>query len=147
MTGIARSIFEALPGPWTLSREIEDGRFGAGSFTGTATFDAQPDGALLYREEGELTLGAWRGPAWRRWVYALEEDVLVVRYPGTLAELHSFAFIANSNGGASARHVHLCGADRYEARFEWRDDASFQLAYRVTGPAKDYRLNTFLTRP
>lgn len=141
----SRSIFQALPGAWTLRRAIEDTRFGAGSFTGTADFSPQPDGALLYEELGELTLGAWRGPAWRRWIYALEGDALVVRYPGTLAELHSFVFAAEPNGAVSARHVHLCGEDRYDARFERGADGSLHLAYAVTGPAKDYRLTTILT--
>jgi hypothetical protein len=147
MTGFARSIFQALPGAWSLRRGIEDACFGVGSFSGTAVFDTRADGALHYQERGELTLGAWRGAAWRHWIYTLEGEALVIRYASTLAELHSFAFAAEPNGGASARHVHFCGADRYEAHFRWRRDGSFQLAHRVTGPAKDYCLDSLLTRP
>ena len=146
MTAPARSIFKALPGAWMLCREINDMRLGTGSFAGTGAFSAEPDGTLLYEEQGKLTLGAWRGPAWRRWIYAHEGNALVVRYPGTLAELHSFVFAAEPSGGAVAHHVHVCGADRYDARFERRADGALLLAYEVTGPAKAYRLNTLLTR-
>jgi hypothetical protein len=137
----AQSLFDALPGVWTLRREIEDERFGAGTFEGRATFATQPDGTLLYEEHGELRLGAWRGPAWRRWVYALEDDALVVRYPRTNAELHSFRF-----DDGSAQHKHICGADRYDASFRCLPDGALKLSYAVTGPAKNYRLRTLLRR-
>jgi hypothetical protein len=137
----APSLFAALPGAWGLSREIEDTRFGAGTFEGRATFAPQPDGTLLYEEHGELQLGAWRGPAWRCWVYALEGDALVIRYPSTGAELHTFRF----NEG-SARHAHLCGADCYHASLEYLENDALKLSYAVSGPAKNYRLRTLLTR-
>lgn len=140
----AQSLFRALPGAWTLRREIEDSRFGAGTFKGRATFAAQPDGTLLYEEHGELQLGAWRGPAWRRWVYALEADVLIIRYPGTGAELHTFRF--STEPECSARHFHICGADRYDASLKREPDGALTLSYVVNGPAKDYRLSTRLTR-
>ena len=152
---LARSIFAALPGAWSLRRDIEDARFGAGSFTGTAVFAPQSGETLLYEEQGELKLGAWRGPAWRRWIYALEGEALAIRYPGrypdSRAALHCFVFGREPNGEAGAhhihaRHIHCCGEDRYDARLELRSDGSLFLGYRVTGPAKDYRLTTILTR-
>ena len=150
-TALARSIFRTLPGVWSLRRETEDARPGAGSLTGTVVFIAQPGGALRYEEQGYLTLGAWRGRAFRRWIYALEGDALSVRYPDTWAELHCFVFAAEPSGetGAQhihAQHIHICGEDRYDARLELRPDGSLLFAYQVTGPAKDYRLHTLLTR-
>jgi len=138
----AQSLFEALPGAWTLRREIEDTRFGAGTFEGRATFAPQPDGTLLYEEHGELQLGAWRGPAWRRWVYSLEGDALVIRYPGTGAELHAFRL----NRDGAATHVHVCDPDRYSAALQRLSGGEISLAYNVTGPAKNYRLRTVLSR-
>ncbi len=147
MTALAASVFQALPGVWTLLREIDDARFGAGSFVGTADFSPQPSGVIHYEERGELVLGAWRGAAWRRWIYALEGDALIVRNAVTLRALHSFTFAAEPNGGACADHVHLCGEDRYAARFEKRANGSLLLAYAVSGPAKAYRLTSVLARP
>lgn len=137
----AQSLFDALPGIWTLRREIEDARFGAGTFGGRATFATQPDGTLHYEEHGELRLGAWRGPAWRRWVYALEGDTLMIRYPGTGVELHAFRL----GEGGVATHVHVCNPDRYNAELKRLPGGEISLAYDVTGPAKDYRLRTMLT--
>ena len=125
-----------------LRREIEDARAGAGTFLGRATFAPQADRRLVYEERGETRLGAWRGPAWRRWIYALEGDALAVRYPGTLAELHLFRF----GNGRHARHTHVCGADRYEAELAHGADGALTLLYAVIGPAKNYRLRTMLTR-
>jgi hypothetical protein len=139
-------IFRGLPGAWMVRREIDDARMGPGSFAGTAAFALHAKDALLYEERGELALGDWRGPASRRWIYALEADKLAVRYPSTLAELHLFRFVATPGGGASAQHTHVCGADRYDARFEYRPDGAIALRYEVFGPAKSYRLSTFLQR-
>ena len=140
----ARLVFDALPGAWTLTRDIEDARAGAGGFAGAAHFTAQADGALLYEEHGELTLGAWRGPAWRRWRYSLEGDALVIRYPDTNAELHSFRFAEDQNGDLSSKHAHHCREDRYDAVFRRLPNGAIMLTYAVTGPAKDYRLSSAL---
>lgn len=137
----AQALFKVLPGVWRLRREIDDTRLGAGSFDGGATFTPRVDGALLYQEHGELQLGAWRGPAWRQWVYALEGEALAVRYPGTGAELHLFQF-----DESLAHHEHICGADRYDAVFRRMPDGALSLSYAVSGPAKNYRLRTLLTR-
>ena len=139
----AQTLFDALPGVWTLHREIDDARLGAGRFEGCATFAAQADGVLLYEERGELRLGAWRGPAWRRWIYVLEGDALVIRYSDTNAELHTFRF--SPEPGCFARHTHICGADRYDATLQRLPDGALTLSYVIIGPAKDYRLNTRLT--
>jgi hypothetical protein len=136
------SLFLALPGAWSLRRKIEDTRLGAGAFDGRATFAMQSDGTLLYEERGVIQLGAWRGPAGRSWIYALEDDALAIRYPGTLAELHCFRI----EDGRPASHVHTCGPDRYEAELARIADGSLSLRYTVRGPAKDYRLRTLLTR-
>jgi hypothetical protein len=138
----AQTLFVALPGTWTLHREIKDARFGAGTFEGSATFSRRPDRTLLYEEHGELRLGAWRGPAWRQWAYALEGDALVIRYPGTNTELHTFHFAEDG----SAAHVHFCELDRYSALLQRLHSGDVSLSYDVTGPAKDYRLRTLLTR-
>jgi hypothetical protein len=143
---LARLVFNSLPGAWTLRRDIEDERAGSGSFVGSAQFTAQVDGSLLYEEHGELTLGAWRGPAWRRWIYDCEGDALVIRYPEAHAELHRLVFEKGPDGSLSARHTHICGHDRYNAIFRRFPDGALSLAYQVTGPAKSYRLQTALTR-
>lgn len=125
-----------------LHREIEDARLGAGTLDGGASFTPQPDGRLLYEERGDLQFSVWRGPAWRRWIYALEGNAVAIRYPETLAELHIFPFAV----GKAARHTHVCGADRYHAELARGADGSLSLAYSVKGPAKDYQLRTLLMR-
>ena len=141
-SSIARDIFENLPGAWTLSRIIRDARLGCGHFNGEASFAARGS-ALLYEERGELELAAWRGPVWRRWLYACEGDALVIRYPNTDVELHAFRFVGDAR---SAEHTHLCGDDRYHATLAYAPSGAISLGYVVTGRAKDYRLRTVLTR-
>ena len=146
MPSLARTVFDSLPGPWTLRRDIEDERAGSGSFVGSAQFTAQVDGSLLYEEHGELTLGAWRGTAWRRWIYDCEGDALVIRYPETRAELHRLVFEKDQDGSFSAQHTHLCGLDTYAATFHLTPRGPVLLTYRVTGPAKACRLRAAMTR-
>jgi hypothetical protein len=85
---------------------------------------------------------AWRGSAWRQWIYATEGDALVIRYPATNAELHTFRFAEDG----SAAHVHFCDRDRYSALLQRLPGGDVSISYDVTGPAKDYRLRTLLTR-
>ena len=137
MTTPLDRLFGRLPGAWLIARSIDDDRLGAGRFDGRATFAPQAGGALLYEERGELRIGDWRGPAYRRWLYRRHADVLEVLYPDGGALLHRFDFA----GAYSAMHTHLCGEDRYEAIFTL-SDTSFTIGYTVDGPAKRYRLRS-----
>src|SRR5574338_734438 len=134
---VARELFERLPGVWAISRSIVDDRLGDGGFAGEGVFVRRQNGALNYEERGTLRLGGWEGPAWRRWIYALQGDGLSIRYADTGSELHHFVFEA-----AQAHHRHVCGNDTYAATFVVLSGGTFSLAYNVSGPAKSYRSET-----
>jgi len=139
MTATLRQFFARLPGAWTVTRTIDDSRLGTGRFTGQAVFAPNGDGALLYAENGELTLGDWKGPAYRRWLYTRQDNALCIYYPDGSVLLHRFPFAADS---AHAMHTHFCAADRYEAEIQLLGGGRYALNYAVYGPSKEYMVRT-----
>lgn len=137
------SLFCSLAGAWSVSRTITDHRMGSGHFDGHAVFTRQGDSALICDERGELVIGGWRGPAFRRWLYVREESRLSILYPDGETLLHSFDFDADTT---CAEHTHLCGKDQYRAGLVLTADGGFTLSYSVDGPSKRYALRTAYVR-
>ena len=143
MTALLDRFFTRLPGEWAIARTISDRRFGPGRFEGVAIFAPRGDGALAYRESGELSFANWRGAAYRSWLYVQSRAGLHIFYPDGQTLLHRFEFEADA---ASARHLHLCGQDRYQAELRLGEEDAFTLRYGVEGPAKNYFLSTSYRR-
>ncbi|MCA1776146.1 MAG: DUF6314 family protein [Loktanella sp.] len=122
-------------GDWDLTRRIDDALTGQqGRFTGTATFTQQADG-MDYRETGTLRLGG--SPpmtAVRRYVWADSGDAIAVFFDDG-APFHSFA-----KDGDGVGTPHLCGADLYRVRYDFRDWPVWQARWDVKGPRKSYCL-------
>ncbi|HVV33856.1 MAG TPA: DUF6314 family protein [Vitreimonas sp.] len=142
MAASLHHLFDRLPGAWSVARTIADERIGAGRFEGQALFRPQTETSLLYKETGELVIGAWRGPAYRQWLYVSSSAALSIFYPDGKTLLHRFELGA----GESAEHTHLCGEDRYAAQLSSTGESGFALSYRVDGPSKRYALHTAYTR-
>jgi hypothetical protein len=115
-----------LAGAWSIERDINAGD---GSFTGTATFTAQPDGTVRWSEEGQVQLNGYAGPATR---------VLLV-HPASPWEVrfddgrlfHEFDL---ATGSCSVEH--LCGPDIYRGTFTVVGDDELLVAWEVTGPGR-----------
>lgn len=142
MAASLHHLFDRLPGAWSVARTIADEQMGAGRFEGQALFKPQTETSLLYEETGELVIGAWRGPAYRQWLYVCSPTALDIFYPDAKTLLHHFELGA----GDSAQHIHLCGEDRYAAQLSLTGEDAFALSYKVEGPSKRYALHTAYTR-
>lgn len=138
----AVDTFRFVLGTWSVERSLEDRRTGTcGSFVGSATVVEVTDGRARYAEEGELCLGAHRGLARRRLLYARRDAASVMAY---FADGRPFVDLDLRTG--VWRSVHDCGADRYEITTVVREAGVMQERWRVRGPDKDYDAATTLTR-
>ncbi len=123
-----------LAGVWTLRRRTVDRRTGeVGRVVGEATFQAEPEETgLVWRESGEIRLGAYTGPIAATW--------LVTGEPGAPAEVR-FAdgrpFHRLDLHAGDWRVTHGCGSDRYQGRYVVTGSDRWWLCWRVRGPAKD----------
>ncbi len=127
---------------WRVERTIEDVRAGRGGrFSGTARFEAVPEG-LAYREEGMLTLeGAAPMQAERRYLWRDGGS-------GTIEVLFAdgrFFHRFDAEDGAPAS-AHDCAPDLYRVRYDFRGWPRWLAEWRVTGPRKDYAMVTTYVR-
>lgn len=140
------STVEFLSGDWNVERRIRDHRGGqVGSFSGTASFRSGADSAagrtLAYAESGELRLGNHRGPAGRSLlVIDAGDGTADVRF----ADGREFYRLDLRAGSCAAAHP--CRADRYLVTVTRLSGDSYAETWRVTGPDKDYELQTTYTR-
>lgn len=118
-------------GEWRLARRVEDARAGEVlRFEGTAVF-AWEDGGLLCEETGAWVGGARDGLAGtRRSLWRAGEG-------GRIAVLFADGRPFHDFHPAEGAAVHLCGADRYAVRYAFAG-AGWEAVWRVTGPVKDY---------
>lgn len=128
-------------GRWSLRREITDGAGErVGEFTGTAWFTAG-SGVLDYREEGELRMGAHRGPAHRALRYVLTE-------PGR-AEVYfdygDFFHLLDLRSG-ECEATHPCRDDLYRGQYRILGADQWVQCWQVSGPTKNHALRTVFDR-
>jgi Family of unknown function (DUF6314) len=124
-----------LPGTWSVERQVHDAALGSGTFDGTATF-APGDAALMWQERGRLRLGGYDGPASRTLRVVAEDGGWVVRFEdGRL--FHPLELLP---GGS--RVIHPCGEDAYAGEYTVLGADAFDVRWRVTGPAKDQRIES-----
>jgi hypothetical protein len=140
------STVDFLSGEWNVERRICDRRGGqVGSFRGTASFRSCGESAsglsLAYVESGELSIGSHRGPARRSLLLVDAGDGAAdVRF----ADGREFYRLDLRCGSCTAAHP--CRADRYDVTVTRLSADSYVETWRVTGPEKDYELQTTYTR-
>ena len=129
----------AFEGHWTISRQIEDRRAGAGGqLVGTARFTAVTSG-LRYDEEGQLNLpGAAPMTARRRYFWQQGRAGIDVSFDD-MRPFHSI--------GGQGRATHWCDPDSYIVRYDfsaWPD--AWSAEWQVSGPRKNYTMRTLYQR-
>ena len=128
-------------GEWQVGRVITD-RLGlsSGVFQGIARLEPRP-GGLGYAEEGVLRLGSGAVlRAGRSYLWDFEAGVVRVRFDDGRA-FHDFV-----PEGQGAGTDHLCGADLYRVRYDFRAFPVWTAAWEVRGPRKDHALVTTYRR-
>ncbi len=132
---------EYLEGRWKLDRQISDHRRGeTGRLVGEARFVADGEG-LVYREEGQLTLGDHSGPAEQAYRY---DFPAVHRAAVHFADGRFFHDLDLSSGSWVCHHD--CDPDRYEGEFTVLGADDWRVIWEVKGPRKDLRLDSTYCR-
>lgn len=128
-------------GCWRLSRRITD-RSGGQSGHAEGRVEFLRDGAALrYCETLTLYLPG-QGPisGTRNYVWLPDPVGIAV----TFDDGRPFHRIALGQG--APRDVHDCGADRYAVTYDFADWPVWAVTWEVTGPRKDYRMETLFVR-
>ena len=135
-----RDLRAFLQGEWRLSRRIHDLRLALrGRFDGRASVTAATD-SLLLKETGRFAFGGHVSDASQNYRIVWEGAAArVFRADGS-----TFHDLDLSSGWA--RILHRCGDDLYRGRYRVTDDGHFIVAWRVTGPRKDYRMASLYSR-
>lgn len=111
-----------------------------GRLTGEARFDPAP-GGLRYDERGTLVFGAHRGPAGRRYWFALDHlGGVEVRFD----DGRHFHYLDLSSGRADV--VHDCSPDHYQGRYRIGGQDRWTLTWLVRGPRKRVVIRTRYAR-
>lgn len=142
-----KNLFNELRGEWVLERNIQTPE-GNAQFKGHCVFTEMDDGRLLCHETGTLNLNGHESEANRSYIYAYEENRVVIFYndPHRQGDVLHELFFKPQGGSYVAAHCHLCGQDTYDLTFTMRADSRIQMDYVVKGPHKDYAMQTLLTR-
>jgi hypothetical protein len=129
-----------LGGHWTVQRTINGDTPSpapGGHFTGDVQFTVAADGVITWDERGQLTLGAYTGPAWRTLTIHPASGRWEVRFD----DGRPFHDLDLRTGTWTAEH--LCGADVYRGRFATHPGETgagpdrFTVTWHVTGPGRD----------
>jgi len=133
-------------GRWNLVRTIEDRQRGeTGTLTGLAEFKPNVDAdgvGLVYREDGRLEIGTYRGKAHQCYLYRFPaEGSLEALFP----DRRPFHMAVLLTGEAEAEHA--CPPDFYKGRYLLVGPDCWTLNWRVTGPRKDQIITSRYLRP
>lgn len=127
-------VFRSLEGVWGFTRVIH----GSGRMKGTATFVKKADSTLLYYETGLLKLNDGASfESYRNYIYEWNDQKITV-----LFEDGRFFHELDFETDMDAKGHHECGLDLYRASYRFDGPHSFELQWAVTGPKKDYIIQT-----
>ena len=104
-------------------------------------------GRFDYREQGKLSLAGGQSlDAERHYILTEEIDGFAVLFAETPPRLFHRITLEETASGLAGAGSHLCGADRYDSRYEFRADGSFIIAHTILGPRKAYAMETRYVR-
>lgn len=128
-------------GEWRIARLIDDRRAGqTGRFEGRAVL-TPGNGGLIFREEGILRLGeAPPMTATRSYLWRAEGRRIAVLFDDGRA-FHSF----DPNADTPAAD-HACDPDTYQVIYDFSRWPEWRTVWHVTGPRKDYRMESAFRR-
>ena len=137
---VVNDVFAQLPGSWTQTRSITPG----GTYHGTALFTRIHDNTLQYREEGALTTDQGHtGEVFRSYLFKRIGDRIEVLFDE--AEPRLFHELSIDHQGR-AEADHKCGDDFYKSVYQFMSRDEFKITHTVTGPRKNYVMETKYVR-
>lgn len=126
-------------GRWRLDRRIIDALGPDASLHGTAVFARQADGLVLH-EAGRLELAGQGGfAAERRYLWRQDGACIAVFFADGRA-FHRFVPAPHP-----VEADHWCDPDTYKVRYDFTGWPVWQAEWRVTGPRKDYVMQSVYT--
>ena len=126
-------------GRWRLDRQIRDALGPDARFHGTAVFSPDGEGLVLH-EAGRLELSGQGGfAAERRYLWRQDGAGLAVLFADGRA-FHRFVPAASTVDAD-----HWCDPDTYKVRYDFTRWPVWQAEWRVTGPRKDYVMQSVYT--
>lgn len=142
--GGASDVTRKLIGSWSFERVIE----GQATMQGIAIFTPLDSGWLAYREQGDLKLANGTTlQAEREYVFSNSGGGFKVFFKEDPPRLfHEISLSASPGGELSGRAGHLCKRDDYQSAYLFLPDGTFVVRHVVSGPSKDYTMNTIYTR-
>lgn len=124
-------------GQFAFHRHVYDPQI---NLYGTANIETN-DGRITYRENGQYSLAGKLQIFYQNRLIIVEEGRLCI-YKEDHSLLHEF-FISGKNAfPLELTHKHLCGDDQYFLTMTIESYKSFSTSYVVTGPAKNYIIQT-----
>ena len=134
-------VLADFTGHWRIERSIDDRRAGrVGSLLGQAVLSQVPEG-LRYDETGLLQFpGTLPMTARRSYLWAAERDGIAVRFDD------GRAFHRIDLTGLDPQARHDCPPDTYDVRYDFSRWPDWTSVWQVSGPAKDYVMETLYTR-
>jgi hypothetical protein len=141
--GDASDVTKKLIGSWSLDRVIE----GQATMQGLAVFTPLDSGWLAYREQGHLKLAnGTTVQAEREYFFSSSDGGFSVFFREDPPRLfHEISLSASSGGALSGGARHLCKRDDYQSAYMFLPDGTFVVRHVVSGPSKDYTMNTIYT--
>ncbi|EJN08572.1 hypothetical protein PMI42_07181 [Bradyrhizobium sp. YR681] len=141
--GDASDVTKKLIGSWSLSRVIEN----QATMQGLATFTPLDGERLAYREQGDLKLAnGTTVQAEREYIFSSSAGGFKVFFREDPPRLfHEISLSASLGGELRGCARHLCKRDEYQSAYMFLPDGTFAIRHVVSGPGKDYTMNTTYT--
>lgn len=141
-------IFNLLAGSWQLQRQI----YPQGKMTGFGIFLSKKTDELYYREEGVYAApNNQQFQTHREYLYVYAEEAISVYFveAGKRSNLFytlNFYQPLEKNILYQAIASHLCVQDIYQATYDFFDKDQFTLKFDISGPTKNYKIETIFSR-
>lgn len=133
-----RKIFS---GRYTLERHIKPYEI---EISGTAEFKILSDQETQYFESGSYFLNGSFYNFYQTRFFCFDDNFFYI-LKNDKSLLHKFSLLAVSLYGAELVHDHKCVRDNYAMKLNLFEE-SFSMIYKVTGPQKNYMINSKFTK-
>lgn len=140
------TFLTCLPGTWHLERRISVAGHESSHFQGLAHIrPTDVRGTYSFHEEGSFVNERVRQEAYRDYIYKAKGKTLDILFADPHRMGQPFVSLDFSQG-VIANDTHVCGQDIYALVFEIISTGEFHTETIVSGPEKDYRLETIYRR-